>query len=278
MMANGRGSNFKGELLVDWSKTKTVFILAFLTLDLFLGYQLFEKNKSKFEFIAESSVEQKLKAEDITYVDIPNEEIRESYITGRKKHFTKDDFTKLSNQNVSFLTENQILSILEDPIFMDRENLELNMRAFLSQYVVSGDQYSYWARDDETNRLIFFQTFNGKPIYLYEHGMLLIQLNEYDEIIGYEQTLLEDMEVIQDHSNTSIIYAEKALETLYNKNVLKSSNHVSKIGLGYYNIVPVSGDVQFFAPTWHVVINGENDHFINAIDGQIMESETWSGF
>lgn len=32
---------------MEWNKTKTIFIIAFLILDIFLGYQFFEKRSSK---------------------------------------------------------------------------------------------------------------------------------------------------------------------------------------------------------------------------------------
>ncbi len=43
---------------MEWNKTKTIFIIAFLILDIFLGYQFFEKrSSSEYEVIKNSNVE-----------------------------------------------------------------------------------------------------------------------------------------------------------------------------------------------------------------------------
>ncbi|MED5050283.1 hypothetical protein P9850_00180 [Anoxybacillus rupiensis] len=67
---------------MDWNKTKTIFIITFLILDLFLGYQFIQKrNSSQLDVLLEEIIEEQLAANGITYVDIPKEIKKASYVS-----------------------------------------------------------------------------------------------------------------------------------------------------------------------------------------------------
>ena len=54
---------------MDWSKTKSIFIMVFFVLDIFLLYQYLEKKDNyQFEYIAEATLEDRLQEEEITNV------------------------------------------------------------------------------------------------------------------------------------------------------------------------------------------------------------------
>ena len=81
---------------MDWSKTKTIFIITFLILDCFLGYQFMEKrNSSQLDVLLEATIEDQLKANGITYVQLPKEitkavyERRSEKIVGTKSNDTE---------------------------------------------------------------------------------------------------------------------------------------------------------------------------------------------
>lgn len=74
---------------MDWSKTKTIFIIAFLILDCFLGYQFMEKrNNSQLDVILETTIEEQLEANGINYVELPKEITKATYVSGESKKFT----------------------------------------------------------------------------------------------------------------------------------------------------------------------------------------------
>jgi len=258
---------------LDWSKTKTIFILIFLVLDLFLVFQVIEKRTTaKLEYITESTIDEQLEADDITYDELPKEVDRESYITGTGKKFVPSEINNLKDQEVSFLTDEWIVSKFSEPIPLPDMRLESYLQDFLKNNVISGQSYTYWGWNKKTNKLLFFQTHNGRPLYLNQHAMLSIQLNEENEIISYDQTMLTNIkEIKEEGSNQEILPPLKAIENLYNKDYLTSGGHITKVELGYYKNVPISGDVQIFVPTWHIVVDDDMNYFVNAIDGQVLE-------
>lgn len=258
---------------LDWSKTKTIFILIFLVLDLFLVFQIIEKRTTaELEYITESTIEEQLEADEITYGELPNEFSNESYITGKRKKFISPDLMKLKDQTVSFLTEEWIISTLNEPVPLPEANIETFLDKFLKENVISGNSYKYWGWNKKTDKLLYFQTYRGRPLYFNENAMISIQLNKENEIVSYEQTMLTNIkEIKEEGSNQDILPPIKAIENLYNNDYLTSGGHISEVELGYYKNVPISGDVQIFAPTWHVVLANGMNYFVNAIDGQVLE-------
>lgn len=258
---------------MDWSRTKTIFILIFLVLDLFLAFQIIEKRTTaELEYITESTIEEQLEADEITYANLPNEVDRESYISGVRKKFIPSDFLKLKNQTVSNITEEWITSKFTKSISLPEKNVEAFLRDFLKENVYSGNSYVYWGRDKKANKLLFFQTYRGRPLFLNEQAMLSIKLNKANEIVSYEQTMLTGIkEITEEGSKQEILPPLKAIENLYYNDYLTSGGHITKVELGYYKNVPISGDVQIFVPTWHVVLDHDHNFFVNAIDGQIFQ-------
>ena len=64
---------------MDWSKIKTIFIITFLILDVYLLFQFMKiRDANKYEVITEASFEEKLKADEIKYVDLPKDPIQGS--------------------------------------------------------------------------------------------------------------------------------------------------------------------------------------------------------
>ena len=57
---------------LDWSKIKTIFIISFLILDIYLMYEFFKIQVSnQYEIQTETSIEKWLKADEIEYVPLP---------------------------------------------------------------------------------------------------------------------------------------------------------------------------------------------------------------
>ena len=58
---------------MDWSKTKSIFIIVFFVLDIFLLYQFLEKKDNyQFEYFAEATIEDRLQENEITYILLQN--------------------------------------------------------------------------------------------------------------------------------------------------------------------------------------------------------------
>jgi regulatory protein YycI of two-component signal transduction system YycFG len=255
---------------LDWSKTKTIFIITFLILDIFLAYQFIEKrNSSQLDVILETTIEEQLEANGITYVEPPKEITKAAYLSGKSKVFTDEEVKKLPNQKVAISNQPVLKVSFINPIPLSNPKDQYFLNDFIKRNIISGENYSFWKFDKKEKEILFFQKYNGKVIYKNASSMLVLHLNENNEIISYEQTLLNDLE---EYEKQEIVPAIKAIETLYKKNHLNPGDHVTNIELGYYALVRFTAS-QVLTPTWRIVVNGKEDYYVNAFEGQVINEE-----
>ncbi|WP_226528189.1 two-component system regulatory protein YycI [Metabacillus niabensis] len=270
---------------MDWSKTKTIFILAFLILDIYLAMEFFElQDKSDYTIIQEATIEERLDAEGIEYPDDLPDDIKNSfYITAKSKDFTIEEVAKLKGQtielpNVNFEEDQSfrtLTMLLDKPFPLPDVNTESKITQFLKDNIISGELYHYWYTDEEMNSIICIQSYNNRTIFQSEDdhiGMVVLHLNEDNEIISYEQSMLEQIKEVEEKE--AAITALKAIEALYNKNYLPPNSQVVKIEYGYYTHSPLSNQ-QILAPTWHLIVEKEDedreDYYVNALEGKPLQ-------
>lgn len=266
--------------MMDWSKTKTIFIIAFLILDIFLMLQYIEKMKSnKYDLIKKTTIEEQFKAEDIKYEKLPLEKIKGSYITAKSKQFTQEEITSLKNQEIMLPDEHLIYPIsklrmsFQKPIPLPETNLENKIKQILTTHIIHGTKYKLWRYDEKAKQIICLQEYNGRVIFQDEKdgiGMVVFYLNDEQEIVSYHQTLLEDIKELENQEE--VLPAIRALEALYYNDDLKPNSTVTDVDYGYYTQIPLT-EQQILAPTWHIVVN-EKDHFyVNALEGKVIKLE-----
>ncbi|WP_226668677.1 two-component system regulatory protein YycI [Metabacillus litoralis] len=264
---------------MEWSKTKSIFILAFLILDIFLAIEFYElQYKSNYEIMKEATIEEKLAVENITYSKLPDIEGKSFYITAKSKEFTFEEVPK-DQTLILTNTSNPFRSLkvkLNKPIPVPESNLENRINQLLKDYVNFGDKYKYWYTDEQTNSIICIQRYNGRNIFQSKDdhiGMVKFIVNENNEIVSYEQSMLEDIKEVEEKE--SAVPALKAIEALYNKNYLTTNSEVKNIQYGYYTHIPLTNQ-QILAPTWHIIVetdtNERKDFYVNALEGDVLQS------
>ncbi|GAB6891595.1 hypothetical protein JCM14450A_26010 [Geobacillus stearothermophilus] len=124
---------------MDWSKTKTIFIIVFLILDCFLVYQFMEKrNSSQLDVILETTIEEQLEANGITYVELPKEVTKAAYVSGKSREFTAADTKKLSAQKAKIEEgETKLKGTFLHPIALNVSD-PYQLREFLRRYIWMG--------------------------------------------------------------------------------------------------------------------------------------------
>ncbi|MFD0767579.1 two-component system regulatory protein YycI [Bacillus sp. CGMCC 1.60114] len=268
---------------MDWNRIKTIFIVTFFILDLFLVFQFVQKQDSdQLDYMTETNIEEQLKADKITSEDLPKEPTKDTYIMAKNKSFSNEDIHSLKNQTVFLQDSNTIVSKLKEPFWNAKATTSDNYSEFLRSYVIDGQKYSA-AGKAEGSKVYFFQKYKDKPLFYNQHGMIVAELNEKKEIISYTQTMLYEFKEMGDQNKElDIISARNALETLYTntKNELKQGSHIKGAKLGYATVVaPSSSNIQVLVPTWNLYTD-KMDYFVNAIEGQIIklgkDNEQWS--
>ncbi|MRG87978.1 two-component system regulatory protein YycI [Salinibacillus xinjiangensis] len=256
---------------MKWGQIKTIFILCFLVLDIFLLTQYMEKNQEPGEFKDQetSSFDDEMKRKNINLDNIPTEAGPSAFIQANRYKFTEEDIKQLKNQEAN--TQNDFLvSKFEEPIPIPSGLSEEDINAFLSKNILYGDQYTFWNWNEEKNILLFFQTYNGNTIYYNKGGMLMIFLNEDGEMDSYAQTMLTDIELGEEKE---VSQPKATIKVLNNNDNLYTNDEITDMKLGYHTLVPFESGLQVFVPTWKISINDNRTYFVNAIGAQIISRD-----
>lgn len=257
---------------MDWSKIKTIFILTFLVLDIYLMYEFFKlKDSSQYEFSTETSFEKRLKADEIEYVELPKNHQRDAYLSAKPKNFSNEvieamEKTRLKGQKVQVNSGTVIESILEKPYELSDKLETSDINSFIRNNVLYGEQYRFWKKKDNT--ITYYQQFKDKVFYHNISGELTIYLNDENDIVSYRQTMLENIEELSE--DEKIIQPLKAIETLYENGSLKPKSKITNVELGYFTFVHTSTS-QVLTPAWRFVINDKENLFVHAFEGQIIQ-------
>ncbi|MEH7386147.1 two-component system regulatory protein YycI [Bacillus sp. JJ1521] len=255
---------------MDWSKTQSLFIIVFLILNIFLGYQLAQKrDSSQIDALAEMTNDEELANEDITYEALPKEPKELSYISGKVQTFTEDDVKSLKNQVVNIETAGVLKGEFKEPIKISLTD-HMKIQQFVKEHLLAGEKYTVWSVDEEAGTIVLVQQHNNYKVFgqsLNISGVIYLYVNDDHEAIAYEQTVIPEF---QEYELEELIPPLKTLANLLNNHHLKSGSHVSKVEIGYYPLLPYS-ESQLLAPTWHVVIDDEIEIYVNAIEGQIIK-------
>ena len=256
---------------MDWGRIKTIFIISFLLLDIYLAYQFINiRTEANYEFITEASIEEKLKNDDIKYSNLPAGLTKEHYVSARQKIFTPDELS--DNQSLKMGTNEGALITgkLKAPVKIDDKFAPEEFLATVQSQVQFGDQYTFWKKDDDSRTITYHQRSDGKPMYNNMNARLVFYFNEDHEVEAFEQTYLVDIQELSEEQE--ILTPLGAIETLYKKGLLKPKTEITKVELGYATLAQLTAS-QVLAPTWRIVVNGEENLFVHAFEGQVIKLE-----
>lgn len=257
---------------MDWSKSKSIFIVVFLILDVLLYSLYLNRHAEKQQMealggLVENDIEARLKDDNITYRVLPNNIESASYISGKVKDFEEDKVDIQNAENISFEDKSKLIVTLKEPVKIPNLENEVAFNDFLKLNVYEGSSYRLWDIDYENNKATFYQQVNNRTIYN-ESGLVTIYWNEDNEVVMYEQTLLENIEAYDEEKK--ILKPIQAIYTLYAQGLINANSTITEMRLGYSTLVPLT-QKQVFVPTWEVRVqtseNEEEKYFVNAVDG-----------
>jgi regulatory protein YycI of two-component signal transduction system YycFG len=261
--------------LLDWNKTKSIFIIVFAILNLFL-YSMYVDRSSeaeKFSVLGEGPIEQKLEDDDITYSDLPENDRQEPYVHGTIKEFEAEEIPG-ENLQVNILDGEFLNVVFNDPVAMPlTEEGDIDLEAFAADHILNGDQYVLWKVDPGNGRAVFFQEVNERPLYYSENAKLTVYWNDLQEVTRYEQSMFD--EIVPQELDQDMIPALQAIHTLYQRTVLQPGTHIETAELGYSVFVQISEGRKMFLPTWRIVASLDDgtteEYFVNAVKDGVIE-------
>lgn len=254
---------------MDWNRTKTIFIVTFLLLNLFLTWQLVETNNAnQMNLITEATIQEKLKENNVNIeVELKEVEISSPLIVGKSVPFEQDNLI-LANQQIDIVEERTIYSVLEKPFPLTNDQFDIDLQQFLTGYVYKGGDYRYDNYDPQTKKVTLYQSYEGKMAYTLEEGPLTLQLDDELQIISYEQRYFEFEE--QPGKEPELLSSLKAIEKLWTDQLIGMNQTITDVQFGYYNFFSPAGDVQVFAPMWRVTV-GEEIYLVHAINSSVQK-------
>lgn len=262
---------------MDWNKTKTIFIVAFSILNVFL-YSLYLDRYTEaqnVQIMGETSIEDLLKLDNISYGDLPNYSAEMSYVSADVSPFTKDELQKFKNQEFVISEETILRAKLKEPFNIKDAKGEYRFLDFLADHVPYGKEYLLWEVEEEEQYATFFQKFGLYPIYFNQNALLTIYWDKEGYITKYEQQRFGEFDSF--NKKKDILSPLDVINTLYSRDYLQKNSTVVNISLGYSTLITLT-KTQVFAPTWRVRVELEDgkleDHFVNAIEGKIVEFQS----
>lgn len=261
---------------MDWNKTKTIFIIVFTILNIFL-YSLYVNRynqANEVEPLGEASLAERLRVDNIQLKSASEEVKEESYVSGTVHVFSDKDAPVLNDVKVQIVDNTKKIAALDVPYAIrDLQDMAL-WNIFLNQYVYRGSSYKLWSIDEKNKVATFFQHTGGRSLFHSQFATLKVYWNEEKEIVQYEQSAFDDLERFPD--TEKLITQDRVISTLYSQNKLPPNSAVMTITLGLSTLVQLP-ETQVFAPTWQVKVKledgTEQNYFVNAVQGGIIEFE-----
>lgn len=269
---------------MDWRKTQMIFIVTLLILNVFLAVIYFNKQLSDDpDTIGNETLEERLKADNITYPDLSSKPTNGAIFTTERAAFTAKDVSDLSGQSITLKDNNkEIYSVLETPIKAGKKGNSADFKKFMETEIYRGESYEFWDYDKEAKTLTFNQLINNNMVLFDEAGQITFNLDSNDQVVSYEQTWMSKQDDLKEKTN--LMSAADALEAVYQHGELKQDSDVVSATFGYYTTVQLpSGNVYF--PVWcfevehadktnYILVNAKDEQVINQSENQTTTTPT----
>lgn len=252
--------------MVQWGQIKSLFIVCFLVLDIFLIKQLLDKQED-VSFITESTKEEQLTLNINGLSDLSEETEEAPLIFALNQSFSTEDSIRLeqyANQKNVIVNDIYLFGKFDQPVPIIIDDAGVTVES-LNILIFNSEKYTYWGKDEKSNSLLFFQTME-QPIYFNQNALLFIQLNENNEMIQYVQTNVVKEEE-QEEAKDLITEIDAVSRLFHNAGSLKQGDTVTNVTLGYHNVTPSTNGLQILNPTWNVTVDETEHYFVNAIEG-----------
>ncbi|NBD25081.1 two-component system regulatory protein YycI [Paenibacillus glycinis] len=236
---------------MDWGRAKSVLIIAFLLLNLVLGYQLWSNIREGRDTSAEVSdlrpETQKLMKDKGIKLDtsIPSETPELKDLTFRVK-------TKLGGGERQDLKQP-----VDSKIVFNEKDLQKSLGGVIPDL----DKYAFG--EDRDSEFVFYRVADGRPMFDVKLELFYSNL----KIIAYKQDVIE---LLPSEKPTlqSVLPATKVVTSLI-ENQLHNGAVIKEIKLGYHGQI-FNSDVQVSAPTWRVLLEDGGQYYMNAISGEVV--------
>ncbi|WP_025027554.1 two-component system regulatory protein YycI [Caldalkalibacillus mannanilyticus] len=250
---------------MNWSRIKTIFILAFLILNSFLGYQLWEKQTKKIEMaqVYESSMDELLLLKHITLAtELSVEQTQMSQLNTQFAIYSLQELYHVSKQNILIENEQLHAQLMEPYPLAEPFDPYLFQQNFMKGHVLNGEQYVF---DRKTpTEIVYLQKIQDYPIFLSTVKFSI----EDQRVVEYKQVYHE---VVNKGTEQPVISSFTTIRALLDHQVIPPNSTIQRVTLGYYGQI-YEIESQVLTPVWRVLIEHEGKqitYYVNAFTGAL---------
>ncbi|MGD9678373.1 MAG: two-component system regulatory protein YycI [Vulcanibacillus sp.] len=233
---------------MDWGKTKNIFIISFLLLNLILGYQLYIKYNSYNQIWTLDSKEELDRILDksgiVLNVEIPQ-----------------------TTQEISLLRVTNNIESVSDSIKWT-SGLNINsekVEVFLDERISNYNEYEYSTSESNNKNLFVYNQINNG--YLFFDAKIIVEIDQ-DSKITYRKNYFE---VINLGFSKQVITSTEAIKIAVEEKVIFPYSNIDNIKLGYRG-QGKNNAIFDLIPVWAIeckLNNGNYIIYVNALTGGI---------
>ncbi|WP_152395846.1 two-component system regulatory protein YycI [Paenibacillus guangzhouensis] len=240
---------------MDWSRAKSVLILAFLILNIILGYQLWLDVREQL-------------SSNLDWTSLPEDtkkqmEMKLIQVQGK----IPSETPTLTERTFQFVDEEQVTKrvnlatpISSQLIYIDEKEL----RKALKDAIPTIASYSY-DQPTSSDGVFRLQYMLDNKWPMFEVSLELFYANQ--NIVAYRENKVVELESKEkDDKGQKVLPATNALGILIEK-FLPTGSVVKEMKLGYHG--QVYNETLVTAPAWRIVLESGDIYFVNAISAEV---------
>jgi len=242
---------------MEWGRAKSILIMAFLMLNMLLGYQLWQSKlklpdeSSEIELIA-GEVRSIAESKNITIdTEVPSETPRMNEIT------------------VTFGDEGIIGSVVEFEKPFPYTTLLTGSEIWrrITERIPNADQYQVdpiisGPRSNGSGIIVMHQLAHGYPMF----DVRLELIYEQQQVVSYRQDYVQIQESEQSNDQ-KVLSAYLAIGRLV-ENYMSPGRVITDIQLGYHGQI-FNSETQVLAPMWRIMTSDKELFYVHAINGSV---------
>jgi regulatory protein YycI of two-component signal transduction system YycFG len=235
---------------VDWSRAKSILIIAFLLLNIVLGYQLLKGSGSGSDLPGDMPEETNklLRSKNIQLnAVLPTD-------TPRLREITVTYNDQFKNEKV----------MLQEPIRLNAILSKFDQKE--SETITEIPKFDAYQHDPVSSKegvYVLNQMYNQLPLF-----DVRLELDEKGgEIVSYKQAYVDVQQGDRQKEEQKVIPAYVALRTLIEKYLLEGST-INDVRLGYHGQM-FNSQVQYMVPYWRVTTGKGSVYYIHAFNGAV---------
>lgn len=262
---------------MDFRRSTLVLIISFFLLNVFLFFT-YRDLKQQMAPAANNNINiiDQMRSDGISMVGLSNEssEAPLVQITPVVMELPNEE---QENQNTT-IDKGMITNILMTPIpievtsVINQDSFD-HLTKFVQKSAFRGEDYQLFSYQLSNKIVLYQQSVKDIPI-IDKKAQLMVNLNENNEAISYEQSYAGDAEILGEPRQ--LISSQVAVETLYLAGSIPARAVIEKPRLVYYETLTLS-DLSIYSPAWYIELKigdgGIITKKVDAIRGNIISTD-----